>query len=377
MRRRLLLPLAAFLLAFAAFVAMLALRGASAGDDFDFLRWEISTTPNKWLYALGAPFRSDPPADEAVQRYFALDDRDSAEGRELENTVEATIEGRVDAVLRELDVDWPLNPLGVWPPVDIELAGSPRVLVVSPRERIERVDTHTLRPDLTTAEAEVLEAATEADREDESALVVGTGGMSTYPAIVSNRDSYAGTVDTAAHEWAHHYLSVYPLGREYFGSEEARIINETVADFVGDEVSRIILERWPALPEPAQPSQSTQPAPEPTSQPAPAIDFDAVMRDLRTEVDALLTAGRVEDAERRMEEVRQQLADGGINIRRINQAYFAWYGTYAARPDSVDPLGSQLREVRERAGSLREFMTLVRDATSRDDVARLVASLGG
>ncbi len=294
MPRRLLLSLAAFLVAFGGSVGALALRSTSAGDDFDFVRWEISTLPNKWLHALGAPFRSDPPADEAIQRYFTLDDRDGPEGRELENTVEAAIEGRVDAVLRDLGVDWPFAVLGIWPPVDIELAGSPRVLVVSPRDRIERADTHTLRPDLTTAEAEVLEAATESAHEDESALVVGTGGMSTYPAVVSNRDSYADTLATAAHEWAHHYLSVYPLGREYFGSEETRIINETVADFVGDEVSRIVLERWPVPAEPPRAPQSVT---------APTVDFDAVMRELRTEVDALLEAGRIDDAERRMEEV--------------------------------------------------------------------------
>jgi hypothetical protein len=73
-----------------------------------------------------------------------------------------------------------------------------------------------------------------------------------------------------------------------------------------------------------------------------------------------------------MELVRAELEAGGVFIRRINQAYFAWYGTYAARPDSVDPIGPQLRELRERAGSLARFLELVRGATTRDDVARLL-----
>src|SRR5690606_26480332 len=127
MPRRLLLTSAVFVLAFIVSAGAFALRGASAGDGFDFVRWEIATFPNKWLYALGSPLRTDPDADEAIRRYFALDDREGAEARELENTVEAAIEGRVDAVLRDLGMDWPFGVFGVWPPVDAELAGSPRV----------------------------------------------------------------------------------------------------------------------------------------------------------------------------------------------------------------------------------------------------------
>jgi len=356
-------------------IASFAVRGARAGDRFDFLRWEVTALPNKWLAALGSPVRRDPAPADALRRYFALQDRDSEEGRALENQVEAVIEGRVDAVLRELDIGWPLSPFGVWPPVDAELAGSPRVLVVSPRDRIARIESDTLRPDLTVEEAEAIERRTEQRDEDRSALVVGTGGLSLYPAVVSNRESYAETVDTVAHEWVHHYLSVYPLGREYFRSDDVRTINETVADLVGAEVSRMVLARWPL-----EPSASLSPTATPTLAPAlsgaPAarLDFDATMRDLRIEVDALLAAGRVEDAERRMEEVRQRLNDAGYRIRRINQAYFAWYGTYAARGDSVDPLGGQLRDLRERSGSVARFLAAVRDATTRDEVAALLAS---
>ncbi|MGE0228473.1 MAG: hypothetical protein AB7I38_06510 [Dehalococcoidia bacterium] len=362
--------LGATLLSIAAFAA----RGARAGDGFDFLRWEVAAFPNKWIDRLGAPLRDDPDPDDALRRYFALDDRNSEEGRALENEVESVIEGRVDAVLRDLGLGWPFLPLGVWPPVDGELAGSPRILVVSPRDRIARLDTDTLRPDLTREEAEALEQAVEERHEDRSALVVGTGGLSLFPAVISNRDGYEGTVDTVAHEWTHHYLSVFPLGREYFRSDDTRTINETVADLVGSEVARIVLERWPL--EPTAPATPTR-APTATASPpaAPALDFDATMRDLRAEVDALLAAGRIEEAERRMEEVRVQLNDGGYAVRRINQAYFAWYGTYAARGDSIDPLGGQLRDLRDRSGSLGRFLETVRDATSRDEVAALLASL--
>ena len=347
--------------------AGLGLRQRQADDGFDIVRWELTTVANKWLFALGAPLRSDPPEEEALARYFAADDRDRGEAARVENVVEAAIEGRIDAVLRAQGVRGRLalpGPLAVWPPVDVELTHSPRVLVTSPRERIERSGARLLRPDLDTAEAIELESEREGEDRSLAALVVSTGGLATYPATVSSRRSYAGTLETAAHEWVHHYLAFYPLGYGIPAGDRL-VINETVADLAGDEVALLALERFG----------------DPTSAPAgaaatPAVDEDRVLRELRLEVEGLLAEGLVGQAERRMEAVRLELAAAGVRIRRINQAYFAWYGTYAARADSVDPLGSQLRELRERAGSLARFLALVRDVTSREDVARLLDEPG-
>ena len=102
---------------------------------------------------------------------------------------------------------------------------------------------------------------------------------------------------------------------------------------------------------------------------------DAVLRDLRTEVDGMLAAGQIAAAEARMEDVRQQLVAKGVRIRRINQAYFAWYGTYTARPDSIDPLGAQVREIRQRTGSLHAFLDAVAGFTSRGDVQHALDTL--
>ncbi len=33
-----------------------------------------------------------------------------------------------------------------------------------------------------------------------------SGGVATYPAIVTDQGGYAATLETAAHEWVHHYL---------------------------------------------------------------------------------------------------------------------------------------------------------------------------
>lgn len=196
-------------------------------------------------------------------------------------------------------------------------------------------------------------------------MVVPSGGVATYPAIVTDDGGYAEVVETAAHEWVHHYLTFYPLGRAYFENRDAETINETVADLIGEEVGALVLQRW------GDPTRSGPP-------PAPSArrtDLDATLRALRLEVDALLAAGRVEEAEARMEQTRGDLALRGTSIRVLNQAFFAWYGTYAARPDSVDPLGAQLREVRERAGDLPTFVREVRMVTSRAQVELLLARL--
>jgi hypothetical protein len=352
----------AFALAAATWAALFAVRDARGAERFDVLRWELATLPNKWLYAAGEPWRDDPRDGGALTQYFALDDREGAAARRLENTVEAAIEGRIDAVLRAERLGWPAPPLpGVLPPVDVELAQAPRALVVSPRERIARERVETLRPDLPRSVAEALERRAEGTPPRRSALVIGTGGFATYPAVVDVGGSYADTVATAAHEWVHHYLALFALGRAYTDGGDAPVINETVADLAGDEIAARVLARW------ATPDGAATPAAS-----APPDDTDRTLRELRIEVDALLAAGAVERAEQRMETVRLELAARGVTIRRLNQAYFAWYGTYAARADSADPLGAQLRSLRERAGSLARFLALVRGVTTRGGVQALL-----
>jgi hypothetical protein len=367
MRGRLTTMLLAAVLGFGCVVLALWVREARTGDRFDLVRWELDTLPNRWLNVLATPFRDAGDDDEMLRTYFALPAGDP-ERAPLENEVERIVEGRIDAVLRDLGLNARIPlPRTTFPPVDVELAISPQVLVTSPRDVIERRGAELLRPDLTLERAVTLEAQTIAGDPDLSALVVPSGGVATYPAIVSDRSSYGGVLRTSAHEWVHHYLSFYPLGFNYFRDGDLRTINETVADIVGDEVASIVLERW------GDPTQ-VEAAPPAASQ--PTVDRSAVLRELRLEVDALLAAGRIEAAEARMAEVRQELEDAGYYIRVINQAYFAWYGTYAARPDATDPLGGYLREVRERTGSLAAFVETIRGWTSRADVEAGFVDLG-
>ncbi|MBC7315695.1 MAG: hypothetical protein H5T70_04660 [Chloroflexi bacterium] len=97
------------------------------------------------------------------------------------------------------------------------------------------------------------------------------------------------------------------------------------------------------------------------------------MRETRLEVDRLLAAGEIEAAEAYMEARRQELLREGYIIRRLNQAYFAFHGTYADAPTSVDPIGEEMRTLRAQSATLAEFIHKASRLTSRADLQRIIA----
>jgi hypothetical protein len=92
------------------------------------------------------------------------------------------------------------------------------------------------------------------------------------------------------------------------------------------------------------------------------------MREIRRAVDQYLARGEIEQAEEFMEQKRQYLASKGYYIRKLNQAYFAFYGTYADRPTSISPIGVELQELRRQSASLKDFLDTVAVMTSRQDL---------
>jgi hypothetical protein len=80
----------------------------------------------------------------------------------------------------------------------------------------------------------------------------------------------------------------------------------------------------------------------------------------------MLETGQVEAAEAYMRARRDELADHGYQIRKLNQAYFALYGSYgggfAASP--ANPIPDLLRRLRDQSGSLAEFVFKVRGLTT-------------
>ena len=77
-----------------------------------------------------------------------------------------------------------------------------------------------------------------------------------------------------------------------------------------------------------------------------------------------------------MEQRRHLFVQRGYNIRRLNQAYFAFHGTYADSPGSVSPIGPQLDALFKKTGSLRAFVTVIEDVASFDEYIALLRNYG-
>jgi hypothetical protein len=306
-------------------------------------------------------------ADPATAAADLSDERDALrrEMAQRQPPAEAIVQDQVAALLAEQGL-----AVGgaTWPPVLMTMSPVPYMLIVSPRDRIAQVDSAALVPGLSTEAKEELETAI-LDRLDQSALVVPIGGLGTYPAMISETSSINWLAEVTAHEWTHHWLSLRPLGVRYLSSPEMRTINETVASLVDLEIGPQVIERY--YPETVSPAVST---PRRAAAESPAFDFGAEMAATRAEVDRLLGAGEVETAEAYMEQRRQLFVAHGYAIRKLNQAYFAFYGGYAAEPGGAagaDPIGPMLRQMREASPSLSAFLRDVGGVTSYDDLLAL------
>lgn len=290
-----------------------------------------------------------------------------SERTDLSNTVALILEGRLTRVIKEEGLTRRFGGDIVWPPVNITFQNPPSVLVKSPRSQI-RIESETLlQGNMTIERIEKIEAAAERDGKT-SALVVQIGGIAMYPAIIPEDADYAFIMQDIAHEWTHHYLFFTPLGRRYFSSGQLTTLNETVADMVGQEMGARLVAEYPLGPSYAS-SGGVLAAPA-----GAGVDFTTVMRDLRRQVEALLKQGKITEAEKLMEQKRRYLAANGYYIRRLNQAYFAFYGSYADTAGSIDPIGPKLDTLRKESPSLKVFVERAQNLTSETDLDKAIAS---
>lgn len=324
---------------------------------------------------------SDPAARDALAATADLRaERDAlrASLQARQTLVESILEGQVSAVL----VEQGFGLLGqVLPPVSMRFTQVPNLLVVSPRDEI-RFDVSINLDPLPMDQIAALEAEIEAAL-DVSALIVPLGGIALYPAMILETASIPWAADVFAHEWLHHYLFAFPLGLAYFSGEgfagETRAINETTASVFGGEVGRLVLARYyPDLlpPEPSPPDPDAPPPP-------PAFDFGAEMDRTRRRVDELLVAGQIAEAEAYMEQRRQDFYANGYPIRRLNQAWFAFYGGYQAGSGGTpgaggdDPIGPAVEAIRAASPSLRDWIVTMRGITTRDELLAVRDALTG
>lgn len=292
---------------------------------------------------------------------------------QLQPLAEAVIQQMISYVIRDLELDFIGQPL---PQVMFESTPLPWALIVSPRDVIRQDANISLEVDLTVEDHVVLEEEIAAGL-DVSTLVVPVGGVGTYPSMIAQTTNINWLMDVVSHEWVHNYLTLNPLGVRYGASPEMRTINETTANIAGDEIgAAVIAEFFPELVPPPPPESDGVPQHQPEPDPL-AFDFRAEMNETRVNADALLAEGKIEEAETYMEARREFLWENGYRIRKLNQAYFAFYGAYADQPGGsagADPVGAAVRELRTQTASLGQFLQVIASVRSFEQLLDLVGT---
>ena len=358
------------------------------------------------LYA--DPSVSDPVSASAAQR--AERGRLRAEVERRRPTAEAIVQDQIAAVL----ADEGLAAGGrAFPPVLARVTPLPNILVISPRDEIKREPGMGLSAGLGADRADEIEDAIY-EAVDKSALVTSIGGLSLYPSMIIETMDLLDLLQIVGHEWVHHWLFLRPLGMQMLltsvAGGDTLTINETVANLTGEEIGILALKRfypeiakrdYPSVYEPPEPVEdpgAPPPAPDPN-----VFNFNREMHETRVQVDESLAtarelkrkageaaaAGREEEAtalrgeaqewivkaETYMEDRRKLFVENGYWwIRKLNQAYFAFYGSYADRPGASgsDPVGPAVRDLRAKIPGIADFLNAVAPVTSFDDLKRVL-----
>jgi hypothetical protein len=324
----------------------------------------------------GDPSISDPEAASAHLRneLAGLYKRQD----ELALIAEATLQDQVTQVLAEQGL---VTGGQTIPPVLYHSSPIPMGLIVSPRNVIEQEANISVSPDLTLEQQVELEDRV-AKGMNVSTLVVPIGGIGVYPTMVMRTSDLSWLLDTISHEWTHNYLTLHPLGVNYDASPELRTMNETTASIVGNEIGQLVLEQfYPELVQHSASDLNTVSQSEPLTRPddtsPPPFDFRAEMHTTRVKADELLAQGKIDEAEAYMESRRQLFWDNGYAIRKLNQAYFAFYGAYADQPGGAageDPVGPAVRALRAQSTSLADFVKTIAKMTSFEELQQAIQS---
>ena len=352
---------------------------AIASHRFNLLAWEVGNAFDKWYHELVAllPWNSPLPRDQRIaeaEEFFRLAqeerrleselltlDASSPEAQSIRDrieethgthnrmraAVEQTVEREVSSILVEEGFSSRIG--AILPPVDTVLSHSPSLLVTSPRDRILRLDNILLQHGVLPDDRELLESITLEER-GLSAIVVDTGGIGTFPSVISSGTSLHHALTVVAHEWLHNWFFFQPLGQHFWDNPDMIALNETAATLGGWEIGDRAYEAMTGIRFDRKP-----PAP-PSERDPSAFDFSDYMRETRLHTEELLEQGSIDDAEMYMEERRQGLLERGYRIRKINQAYFAFYGSYATSAASISPIEGQMRDLRERSETLGDFL---------------------
>jgi len=330
---------------------------AAQANYLDYrLMWAVSASP-----------------EEAGEIQYELDHvRDQLD--KIQETVEKVLEKQIRDMYAEQGIYCPWPGFKVsFPPMNFKLTDPPKLLVISPRDRIENTGETMLQPDIMLADIENIE--NQVDRLGVSSLITDIGGLgATYPTFVANDMSLQSTINAAAEEWLHQYLAFTPLGFRYVLDSVGLVpdydiacMNETLAGIVSKEIGGLVYDKYyrDLLTGDTVPEEEPE---KPDVDSGPVFDFNAEMREIRHQVDLYLSQGQVEEAEAFMKVKRDYLAEQGYYIRKLNQAYFAFHGTYADSPTSIDPIGVDMKKMRNVSHSLKVFLDDISVMISRQEL---------
>ena len=185
--------------------------------------------------------------------------------QQLAPVVEEILQNQLSNVAGDMGLTFGGQPV---PPVLYHSTSLPWALIISPREEIRQIGDISLVPELTVDQHAGLETQVD-EALDVSSLVVGIGGIGLYPTMVSQTSNLNWLGEVVAHEWVHNFLTLRPLGLNYFSSPELRTMNETAASIAGKEIGLALLERYypeflpPPPPPPTAPGGGEPPPPPP------------------------------------------------------------------------------------------------------------------
>jgi hypothetical protein len=325
-------------------------------DDYITLNFE----ERKLMLAAMPSYETDALASEKLVSDERLDDI-RLEQLSIRHVVEDVLEDVVGNVLseQELPIRIPLINIS-FPPVDFRLDEMPHILITSPRDKINREESILLEPSISRSDMEDIENEI-FSTQNLSALVENLGGLSTYPALISNSHNLRFILNTAAHEWLHQFFFFHSIGQNFSISADMAILNETAANLIGSEIGGLAMERiLLVLPSIGDHYSDTRKELYDNKQ----FNFREEMRETRLQVDQLLESGDIQGAERYMEERRLFMAGNGFYIRKLNQAYFAFHGIYGDSPSSVSNIADELKDVRRLMPSLKSFVKAISAVSS-------------
>ena len=361
-------------------------KSLEENEIFSILKYEITTIGNKYIHSFYNIFSTDNKeyANNYLIQFKSLTKKINALEKETTSTIVSSqknieqlekelttlrkkrnsillkIEKEIQKIVRNQIKVEGLDTKGfIFPPVLIKIFDPPLLLVTSPRNLISREKEILLDSSMKNSRKNIIEQKILAE-ENLSAVILEIGGLASYPSMIKPNTNFERLFELTAHEWLHQYLIFYPLGRSIFKNNEMNEINETLANIFGKEISKKICtnELYKIYCENNELTTTTN----------KNFDYDLFMKETRKNVDFLLKNNNISKAEKYMEDRRKNLEDEGILIRKINQAWFAFHGTYTDSPTSVSPVFSILKKIQEDTENMKEFIDILKNISNYEQL---------